>query len=118
MMAELILIELIDRLGAQHGAAVLVSEHELISWPSEAVAAMKSQGLLKKAKPAASTVCPGCERECTMPVHILTEADDIDAFIVCDKRSDINRVPISVTNLEQWQISGDSVPIYSRNYSA
>lgn len=109
MTPDYALIELIERLGARHGAAVLVSEHELTSWASEAVAAMKSQGLLRKARPSASAVCPGCERECTMPVQILTEDEDTDAFIVCDKRSDINRVPISITNLEQWQISGDSV---------
>ena len=31
------------------------------------------------------------------------------AFIVCDKRSDINRVMVPMNALEQWHASGDSV---------
>ena len=63
------LIELLDRVGANHGAAVLVNDDELRQWPSEAVKAMKSQRLVTKARPAASVICPGCEQECVMPVH-------------------------------------------------
>lgn len=105
-----VLGELLGRVGAQQGAAVTMSVHELGDWPGAAVAAMKSQGLLTKARPAASAVCPGCERECVMPVHVLTNnAREPEAFIVCDKRSDINRVPVPVSCLEQWQASGDSI---------
>ena len=104
------LIELLERVDARHGAAVVVSNYELSAWPSAAVAAMKSQGLITKARPATSAVCLGCERECVMPVHVLSaKARDPEAFIVCDKRSDINRVPVPVSCLEQWQTSGDSI---------
>lgn len=110
MTPEAALVELLERLGARHGAVVIVSDHELNAWPSAAVAAMKSRGLLTKAPPATSTVCPGCERECVMPVHVLTDkAREPAAFIVCDKRSDINRAPVPVSCLEQWRASGDSV---------
>lgn len=110
MTPEAALIELLERVGAVHGAVAVVSEYELSAWPSAAVAAMKSQGLLTKARPATSAVCPGCERECVMPVHVLTDkARAPEAFIVCDKRSDINRVAVPVSSLEQWQASGASV---------
>jgi hypothetical protein len=110
MTPEATLVELLERVGTRHGAAVVVSDHELSEWPIAVVAAMKSQGLLTKARPAASAACPGCERECVMTVHVLTDkARGVEAFIVCDKRSDINRVPVPISHLEQWQASGDSI---------
>lgn len=90
------LIELLDRVGANHGAAVLVNDDELRQWPSEAVNAMKSQKLVTKARPAASAICPGCEHECVMPVHTApAAARSAVSFIVRDKRSEINRVTVS-----------------------
>lgn len=110
MTPEAVLVELLDRIGAHHGEAVFVTVQELSTWPVGAVAAMKSLGLLAKTRPATTAMCPGCERECVMPVHVLTDAArGPEAFIVCDKRSDINRVPVPVARLEQWQASGDSV---------
>ena len=110
MTPEAVLVELLDRIGAHRGGAVVISAQELSAWPGAAVAAMKSQGLLTRARPATSAVCPGCERECAMPVHVLTDpARGPEAFIVCDKRSDINRVPVPIAGLEQWQASGDSI---------
>ena len=110
MTPENALIELLERLGAASGAAVLVSDHELGEWPIAAAAAMKKQGLLVNTRPATSAVCPGCERECVMPVHILPDTTRApEAFIVCDKRSDINRVAVPVSRLVQWQTSGASI---------
>jgi hypothetical protein len=104
------LIELLARVGARNGATVLVSEEELGRWPAAAVAAMKSQRLLAKARPASSAICSGCERACVMPVHTLPRANDAAAsFIVCDKRSDINRVPVSAKRLTQWCCDADAV---------
>lgn len=110
MTPEAALIELLERVGARQGAAVAVSDHELARWPSAAVKAIKSEGLITKMRPATSVICPGCERECVMPVHVLTDkAREPAAFIVCDRRSDINRVVVSVSCLERWQATGDSV---------
>jgi hypothetical protein len=110
MTPKTTLIELLERVGAQCGSAVVVSDRELRAWPRAAVAAMKAQGLITKACPATSTVCPGCEYECVMPVHVLTaKARDPAAFIVCTTRSDIHRVSVPVDRLEQWQASGESV---------
>ena len=45
-----------------------------------------------------------------MPIHVLPAKDTASrAFIVCDKRSDINRVPVPIDRLEQWQVSGESI---------
>lgn len=110
MTPQAALIELLARVGAGNGAAVLVSEHELSQWPDAAVSAMKAQKLLTKARPATSAVCPGCERECIMPVHVLPSAKGApSAFIVCNKRNDINRVAVAVNRLAQWQCSADAV---------
>jgi hypothetical protein len=104
------LIELLARVGAGNGAAMLVSDEELSQWPAIAVAAMKSQRLLSKARPATSAICPGCERACVMPVQNLLRASRVAAsFIICDKRSDINRVPVSAERLRQWRCDADAV---------
>jgi hypothetical protein len=110
MTPQAALTELLARVGARKGAAVLVSAEELGQWPAAAVAAMKSQGFLAKARPAASAICPGCERECTMPVHtVRTGPLAPTSFIVCDKRSDINRVPVSTARLAQWRCEAGAV---------
>ncbi|TXL78255.1 hypothetical protein FHP25_08690 [Vineibacter terrae] len=89
---------------------VFVDERELRTWPAVAVRAMKSAGLLAAAAPARSVVCPGCERQCTMPVHVMPEMGTApNAFVVCDKRSDINRVAIEPDVLTRWQASGEAV---------
>ncbi|MEW6671831.1 MAG: hypothetical protein AB1427_09005 [Thermodesulfobacteriota bacterium] len=104
------IFELWGRVGASRGAAVLVNDKELRQWPDAAVKAMKSQKLIVKARPAKSAECPGCERECTMPVHTLPQTAGAQAsFIVCDQRSDINRVTIPTDRLTQWQCSADLV---------
>jgi hypothetical protein len=104
------IVALLERLGASNGAAILVSEDELRSWPVAAVKAMKSQRLLVRATPAMSTECPGCEQECIMPVHTPHAGLRSPApFIVCDKRDDINRVPVSADRLTQWRCDPDSL---------
>ena len=110
MTPQAALIELLDRVGATLGAEVFVNEDELRQWPSAAIAAIKLQKLIAKARPASSVICPGCERECVMSVHTTPGAPDSPApFIVCDKRSDINRVAVSLSALEQWKTTGEMI---------
>jgi len=110
MTPQAALIELLGRVGASQGAAVLINDDELSQWPSAAVAAMKSQRLIAKARPASSAICSGCERDCVMPVHTLPAKTGASVlFIVCDKRNDINRVPVLPKQLTQWQCSADLV---------
>lgn len=98
------LIELLGRVRAVGNA--FVAECELNQWPPGALSAMKSQGLLAKASPATSAICPGCEQDCTMPVETIPNSAGAQAlFVVCDKRSDTNRVAISADHLVQWQAS-------------
>lgn len=100
--------ELIARIGAAHGAPIVIADQELRDWPAAAVAAMKAAGLLTKAGDASSIVCPGCEQQCTMPVHVLPAETAPEAFVVCDQRSDINRVPISLEALKGQQASAEA----------
>ena len=111
MTPEAALIELLGRVGARLGESVTVSTEELSQWPTEAVAALKSQGLLLKARPAKSVVCPGCEQECSMPVHTVTRpnATVATSFVVCDKRSDTNRVPVPAARLALWRCDAQAV---------
>lgn len=104
------LLELFARLGANRGAPVFIGAQELREWPASAVSAMQSHRVLVKARAATSAVCAGCERQCVMPVHLFPiEGRPPVAFIVCDKRDDINRVPVSVSDLEQWQASCETI---------
>jgi hypothetical protein len=82
---------------------ILVGQEELSGWPADAVQTMKFSGLLEKSRPAKSVVCPGCEQQCVMPVHtLIAEKRSPQSFVVCGNRSDINRVPVAATQLEQW----------------
>jgi hypothetical protein len=110
MTPQAALAELLARVGAVDGGAVFFSEAELSQWPAPAVATMKSQGLIAKAKPGSTTICPGCERDCVMPVHVLTDAArEPVAFVLCDKRSDTNRVVIDTLQLALWQSNATMV---------
>ncbi len=104
------LLELLDRVEANRGAAALVSEEELSRWPAEAVRKLKAKKLLAKASPATTVVCPGCERECTMPVHTPhAGAGAAASFVVCDKRDDINRVAVPAERLRKWRCGVEAV---------
>ena len=110
MTPQAALIELLGRVGARNGTATLISTEELNQWPVAAVAAMKIQNLLLKARPAKSVVCSGCEQECSMAVNTVTRPNaPATSFVVCDKRSDINRVPIPGARLAQWRCDAQAV---------
>src|SRR5688572_1009693 len=95
MTPEQVFADLMARVGAHPDSVVLVNEQDLADWPPDVVAALRAQGLLRKARDAASAVCPGCEQQCIMPVNtVKDETSRRGSFVVCDKRSDINRVPI------------------------
>jgi hypothetical protein len=104
------LLGLLERVGASRDAAALLSDEELIRWPTEAVRELKSQKLLVKASPADSVVCPGCEQECTMPVNTVSAGTGKAAsFVVCDKRDDINRAEVPAERLRQWRCGAEAV---------
>jgi hypothetical protein len=104
-----VLAEVLARLGAAQGTPILITHQELSAWPEEAAQALQTSGILIQAEPAASVVCPGCEQACVMPVHVRSGDPGLDAFIICEERSDTNRVGIPVACLEQWQASGEGL---------
>lgn len=104
------LLELLERMEAGGDGAAVVSEAELSHWPAEAVRELKAKKLLVKASPAVSVVCPGCEQECTMPLHSVSSGTGKTAlFVVCDKRDDINRVAVPAERAKQWRCGVDAV---------
>ena len=105
------LLDLVARVGARDGAAVRVSETDVRQWPAEAVAALKAHRLLVRARPARTVVCPGCEADCVMPVQTIPAGPPRAAarFIVCDKRSDINRVALTAAHVNQWKCDGEAL---------
>ena len=104
------LAELLARLGAAPGRAVVVSSDELQHWPVDAVAAFKAHGALRPGKPGNTAVCPGCERACVMPVQQRQQpARAAAAFVVCDKRDDVGRVALTAAHLERWRVDGQTL---------
>jgi len=105
-----VLRELFGRLGATRGQSIIADAQTLLNWPDDVVAALKAQKILTKARPARSVVCPGCEQACAQPVYVVgDDAGASTAFVLCDRRSDINRVQVELANLEQWQASGANI---------
>ena len=110
-----LLLDLGTRLCASPGRIVRIAPRELDRWPEEAVAALKAQKILRRAGPARGAVCPGCERQCPMPLHGLAgrsarserRMGTSSPFIVCDKRGDTHRVPVPGDRLAQWEMSAD-----------
>ena len=104
------LLDLVGRVGARDGAAVRVSETDVRQWPAEAVRALKAHRLLVRARPARTVVCPGCEADCVMPVQTIPAGPrEAVRFIVCDKRSDINRVALTTAHVDQWKCDGEAL---------
>ena len=105
------LLDLLARVGARDGAAVRVSETDVRQWPAEAVSALKAHRLLVRARPARTVVCPGCEADCVMPVQTIPAGPPPEAarFVVCDKRSDINRVALTTAHVDQWKCDGEAL---------
>lgn len=110
MTPQAILTELLNRLEASRGAAVLIGSEELREWPADTVAALKSVRLLVKARPANRLTCPGCEKQCSKDVDVFPAegARPARAYIHCDEPEDMGRIQLDLADLEQWRVSGDA----------
>lgn len=108
-----ILKVVLDRMSHRDGMSNVFTADEVAIWPSGALESLKREGLLKKAEPASVLKCGGCEERCTMPVHIVRDEakDSTRAFISCDKREDVGRVPVGLESLSQWRITGHSMAL-------
>lgn len=101
-----LLSELLALLAVSSEEQVLIGTDVAGSADAEALEVLRDTGLLSDAEPAKGTICDGCERACPMEVEFVARADGQPvAFIVCDKREDIGRVPVEPILLRQWQLS-------------
>ena len=110
MTPEAVLLEVFARLAARRGEPLFIREQEVSEWPVDAVTALRSHQILQRSRPATNVVCAGCERACVMPVHVRAEGNGLSrAFVVCDRRPDINRVAVQDEALKQQRVSVDAL---------
>ncbi len=105
MKLDDVLNDLTQTLGLKKGDTV--SWEQIRQWPEGALEIFLNAGWIKPKEPAKSVVCPGCEENCFMPVHVspTVNAKTIRAFVACDRRDDMGRIPIPLDYLKQWQIT-------------
>lgn len=111
-MTETGLLEIIcDRLGRAETAEAFFGADETAGWPPGALDALVENGLLRRAPPTHIIECQGCEENCLMPVFVLPVENHrpARAFIACDKRDNVGRVPVDFRRLRQWQTTGGLV---------
>jgi hypothetical protein len=102
-----LLTEILNRIAQTHNNTAVFTTQELNQYPEAAISAVTSQKLLIPATPAVDTQCPGCEEQCTRPVHKRTHP--VSVFVVCDLRTDTHYVPIDNDQLIQWVCHPHSV---------
>ena len=104
------LSELLARLGASPGHALVVTADELAHWPPDVVTMLKAHAVFRPGKPGDTAVCPGCEHACVMPVQQrIRPGLPAAAFIVCDRRDDIGQVRLAPSHLEHWRADGQTL---------
>ena len=112
MTPEAVLLEVFARLAARRGEPLFIREQEVSEWPVDAVTALRSHQILQRSRPATNVVCTGCERACVMPVHVRAEGNGVSrAFVVCDRRPDINRVAVPDEALKQQRVSCEPIAV-------
>jgi hypothetical protein len=111
MTASDLLEQILDRLGRAESPEAIFGIDEAADWPGGALDKLTKAGLLKRAQPAQSIECKGCERYCFMPVHTLPAEGNrrARALISCDKPEDFGRIPVELRRLTQWKMTGGSV---------
>jgi hypothetical protein len=103
-----LLEHILDRLGRADSAEEIFGADEAADWPAGALDLLIKAGLLRRAEPAQVIECNGCEQYCFMPVHVRPAEGNrpARAFVSCDKRDDIGRVPVEMRRLAQWKMTG------------
>lgn len=99
---------LLNQLAAVDGDVLKVGVDDYADVSDSMWSTFVDLGILQKASPALRIGCDGCEERCpSMPVHRISASDlsPARAFIVCESRDDIGRVPVDFERLNQWQVS-------------
>lgn len=107
MKASSLLQRILRDVALGHGEAVYTSA-EVSEWPRDIVKTLRTAAVLRPAEPAVTVICPGCEENCPMPVEVIAGHSGrvARAFVACDKREDIGRVPIPLIDLERHAVCG------------
>jgi hypothetical protein len=105
MTLDDVLRELIGCLGARDDC--VVGWEQVRRWPKDAMDVFQKAGWLKATAPADTIECPGCEENCFKPVkfHPAPLGQTAAAFVACDVRSEMGKVKIPLTRLQQWQLT-------------
>jgi hypothetical protein len=106
-----LLADFAGRLAGAGEGHVLVHPDELGDADPGCLDILCASGLLNPVEPATATICDGCDRACPMEVQFAPSrgASPGRAFIVCDKRDDIGRVPVEMDRLRRWRVSLDQI---------
>ena len=108
--------ELLEKILAtlNHHDKALFSYEEVTAWPPAVLDCFITSGLLECASPTHTTICDGCEQHCIMPVEVLPALNNrpAQAFIGCDQRDDIGRIPVDLDSLKQWQTTTQSLAFF------
>jgi len=106
-----LLTEVLNRIAQTHNNTAVFTTKELNQYPEAAISALTSQKLLTQGTPTMDAQCPGCEEQCTRPVHKHTHpvTGQPSVFVVCDLRTDTHYVPIDNDQLIQWVCNANSV---------
>lgn len=109
MTLDDVLLELIQHLDS-HSEGSFTWE-QVREWPEGAVELFQGAGWIKPKASAKSVVCPGCEENCFMPVHVspAVRGQPVRAFVACIIRDDMGRIPIPLNYLQQWQVTENQV---------
>jgi hypothetical protein len=115
MTSEDALQELIQVLGSKRDETILWEQ--VCKWPKGTLEIFQDAGWIIPKAPAKSVVCPGCEENCFMPVHVFptVQGKPMRAFVACDKRDDMGNIPIPLDTLQQWQVTEGQVAQWIAN---
>ncbi len=104
MTLDEVLQELIQHL--ESGDKVNIGWEQMRYWPEGAIEIFQEAKWIAPSNSAKTVVCPGCEENCFMPVHVRqSPKGETLAFVACDVRDDMGRIPIPLDHLNQWQIT-------------
>lgn len=104
---------ILQRMDLNSDDALFVSADETADWPAGGVDMLMKWGMLSPAKPCHKLLCDGCEEQCIMPVEVVQKPKQgaERAFIACDKRDDIDIVPVEIDRLRQWKIDPGRIAV-------
>ena len=103
--------ELLDGLKARfaksRGGRVSLGADEIAEWPDGIFDELLKAKLICRDAPANVVECRGCEEYCLMPVNIFAAEGHrpARAFVACDQRDDVGRVPVDFSRLAQWTMT-------------